>query len=115
MTDELKPFSRKELREILSEKERKASDENYANEAAPPIIRKIYEQFRRHMENMDNRKPYISEYTIHNLNMQRYTNVNEIVLARVRELFPDFLVDGHYVDRDNGDVWFSYEITVSWF
>jgi hypothetical protein len=115
MTDDLEPFTRKELQQILSEKKRKADDDKYAKEVSPAIIREIYQQFRRDMENSDNRKSYSSDYTLRNLNTERYTNVNEIVLARICELFPDFMVRGRYVNSTDDILWFTYEISVEWF
>ena len=46
-------------------------------------------------------------------------DANEVAVVKIRNLFPDFLVEGCYTyqgfgrPHENGDPWFDYEITVT--
>lgn len=113
MTTELKPFTRADFNALIQQKD---DDSKYVAEHTERITMNVYNEILRMIKYQDVlRNP--EDYLICNYSTRNNRRVNYLVTEKIRDLFPDFKVEGVYtVEVDSSDgikpPWFNYAIKV---
>jgi len=117
MTTELKPFKRSDLMMLRLKQEKKEKEEQWMMARSASIANLVYTNILKDMTADPNKGTY--SYTISDFRTVTIMDANEVAVVKIRNLFPDFLVEGCYTyqgfgrPHENGDPWFDYEITVT--
>ena len=111
MTDQLKPFTRFDLEVLLLEEDRKNVEKKYVAEHVETIVKTAYTEA---LQLMANPKISTSVYTVCNYTSDMYNTINKAATAKIRDLFPDFHVEGSYRALGCKNNWFNYEIRITW-
>ena len=111
MTTELKPFTRFDLEVLLLEEDRKNVEKKYVAEHVDSIVKTAYTEVLRRVAD-----PTISRYetNVCNHTSDLYRAINEIAISKLRDLFPDFHVEGSYRALGGNNNWSIYEICITW-
>jgi hypothetical protein len=113
MTTELKPFTRADFNALIQQKD---VDSKYIAEHTERITTDVYNDILKRIKNQDVlRNP--ENYIISNYSSRNNRRVNYLVTEKIRDLFPDFTVEGVYTaELESSDgirpPWFNYAIKV---